>query len=133
MDKAHIQFRLNPDSPYTGEIEKKALKIYEHHLAQGVLPRQLFTEALLNLGDAPLPERSSLTQVAKTLKRVERKLDEQHAAMQQLIIEALRNLDLAGYVNHQGRTIADDLGDKIPESVYRTMFDSSHAQEFDTD
>lgn len=129
MPNQKIQFRLNPGH----ESERSALEVYIHYRNQNVSDRRLFTEALLHLGQVELPERSTIQQVSATLKRLERKIDDQHAQMQSLIIDALRGIDLSQFINPDGRTMADELGDKVPDGVYQAMMQNTHTQEFDVD
>lgn len=124
-----IQFRLNPDH----EAERAALEIYEGYRAQDISDRRLFTEALIQLGAVQLPERPTIQQVSATLKRLERKIDDHQAQMQDMIVRALQSLDLSQFVRGDGRSIADELGDRVPDGVYQAILQNTHVETFDVD
>lgn len=126
-----IQFRLNPN--HKEDKEPRAIKVRERLLREFSGDRELFTELLLACENNPLSSTVQVAQVSEALNMIYRKIDEHQAQMQHLIVEALQSLDLSQFVNRDGRSVADELGDKVPDRVYQAMLQNTHAQEFDVD
>jgi hypothetical protein len=129
----HIQFRWNPEYNEPGD-EAEALKVLQEYLDQGDTLRDLFKHALIAFKGKKLPKQGTHREVLRALNRIEDKIDQQAIEMNELIVKALQGMDLSQYVNHEThRSLADELGSRMPESVYNQMFQSIEAEDFDVD
>lgn len=129
----HIQFRWNPEYTEEGD-EAEALEVLEDYIKQGDTPREVFRHALIAFKGKKLPKHGTQREVLRALNRIEGKIDQQAIEMNELIVKALQGMDLSQFVNHEThRSIADELGSRMPESVYNQMFQSIEAEDFDID
>jgi len=125
----HLQYKLNP-SAYPKE--KKAYAIYQEMLAKGHSGRYIHTMALLKLKGVDLTPEENLSGVMEKLRRVEKKLDDQ-AETNALIVDALQRLDLSQYVSSSGRSIQEELGGLLPETVHKTIASGIQGKKFNVD
>lgn len=129
----HIQFRWNPEYDEPGD-EKDALIILQEYVDQGDTLRDIFKHALIAFKGKKILKQGSQREVLRALTRIEGKIDQQAIEMNELIVKALQGMDLSQYVNHEThRSIAEELGSRMPESVYNQMFQSIEAEDFDVD
>jgi hypothetical protein len=129
----HIQFRWNPEYDEPGD-EKDALAILQEYIDLGDTPREVFRHALIAFKGKKITKQGTQREVLRALNRIEGKIDQQAIEMNELIVKALQGMDLSQYVNHEThRSIAEELGSRMPESVYNQMFQSIEAEDFDVD
>lgn len=124
-----ISFRWNTrEYPHHAE----ALAILKEKLAEGHKAREIFAYALIDAKGLKVKSATN-RDVLGRLQRIEGKIDEQGQAYE-LIIEALRNMDLSAFV-HQGtgRTFREELGERVPDSAYHQINQTVSSADFDVD
>lgn len=130
----HIQFNWNSKD----EVCRAALDVLDRYKVkyptEERLTATLLAEALIAFDGKELPKRATQAAILTKLERLEVQIEQSQAQMHDLIINALRNLDLSQYVNvSSNRTIEDDLGELIPEHVYENIIQDVQGKTFDVD
>lgn len=129
----HIQFRWNTEYTEEGD-EAEALKILQDYINQGDTPREVFRHALIAFKGKKIAKQGTQREVLRALNRIEEKIDQQRIEMNEMLAQALQGMDLSQYVHHEThRSMAEELGSRMPESVYNQMFQSIEAEDFDID
>ncbi len=128
-----IQFRWNPDYKAEGD-EGEALRIRQEYLDSGDSDRDLFKNALIAFRGKKVVKSGNNRDVMRALGRLEEKIDQQSIELNDLIVKALQGIDLSQYMHHStGRTMAEELGSRVPETVYQQMFQSVESEDFEVD
>lgn len=128
-----IQFRWNPDYKQEGD-EAEALRIRQEYLDGGDTDRDLFKNALLAFYGKKVVKSGNNRDVMRALVRLEEKIDQQSIELNDLIVKALQGIDMSQYTHRDtGRSMAEELGSRVPETVYQQMFQSIESESFEVD
>ena len=123
-----ISFRWNPElHAHHGE----ALAILNEYREKGHKDREIFASALQHFAGQKVKAGTQKDVLAR-LERIEGKIDEQ-AQHYALIVEALQNMDLSAFVDSNGRTFSEELGDRVPQTTYQQIQQNVSAADFDVD
>lgn len=110
----------------------QALEILNKKRANGHKDRETFAFAIIHAEGLKIPTATNRDLLGR-LERIEGKIDEQ-AALNQMIVDALQNMDLSAFVNTEtGRTFREELGDRVPDSAYNQIHQSVNSADFDVD
>ena len=129
----HIQFRWNPEYTEDGD-EADALAVLQEYIDKDDTPRELFRHALLSFKGKKVPKTGTGRELMRTLTRIEGKIDQNAIETNEMIVRALQGMDLSQYVNADThRSMAEELGSRMPDSVYNQMFQAIEAEDFNVD
>lgn len=126
----HVQYKINP-SAY--DEEKEGHDILLAFMAQGHSSRYIHTQALRNLGGITIGGEISQFGLVEKLRQIEKKIDNQTDLINAKIVEVLRGLDLSQYVSDSGRSIGDELGGLLPETMHQTIASGIQGKKFNVD
>lgn len=109
-----------------------ALGILNTKRQKGHVDADIFAYAMIHSEGLKIPTGTNRDLVNR-LDRIEGKIDDQ-AALNQMIIDALQNMDLSAFVHQDtGRTFREELGDRVPDSAYHQISQSVNSADFDVE
>lgn len=132
--KSHqIQFRWNEKNEVTGKALENMMW-YQANDKNYVSIGQLLAEALNHFSGTRIPKRASTLDILSRLDKMEAHIEKTSQELAAVLLNALGNMDLSQYVHVDSRkTLEDDLGDAIPQDVYKQMFSGVQGRSFEVD
>lgn len=130
--------KFDPPISFRWNIKKhahhaKALPILEKKRLEGHKDPDIFAYALIHAEGMKIPSGTNRDLVSR-LERIEGKIDDQAAMINQMIVDALQNMDLSAFVHTgTGRTFKEELGDLVPDSAYHQINQTVSSADFDVD
>lgn len=118
-----VQYRWNKGT----ELGSNALEALE--LIQAENPdkptSEIMAYAIMQLRGLKLPKRTVSN--AEIIKR----LDTLETRIEQVITNALQGIDLSQYVREDGQTMAEELGERLPTTVYNEIMRGVQGKKFE--
>lgn len=122
-----LQAKFNPDKP----DDLSVIEYWFKQRERGVSDKDLITFAINQLDGKNITSANQQAMMRK-LSRIEDKIDQQSAFLYEQVWNVLQGIDLGSYVHTStGRSIQQELGDKLPPEAYKQVLETMKGEEFD--
>lgn len=124
-----VQFRVNERD----EAGRMVLEILFQNEAEGRKDGDLCIPAIIAFKGKEVPEFNRLDQVALRLAEIEDLITESHNTIMEGLQQALEGVDISQFTNASGRTLEEEVGERVSSDVRKRFMGGGGSKSFDVD
>lgn len=122
-----VQFRVNERD----EAGRMVLDILFENEEQGHKDGDLCIAAILAFKGKEVPEFNRLDQVSLRLAEIEDLITDSHNAIMEGLQQALEGVDISQFTNTSGRTLEEEVGERVSSDVRKRFMAGGGSKSFD--